>query len=989
MKMKHITKGNRMRKAATALIMTAISAATYAGNPVTVKGVITDSSGEPLVGATIAVPGTTTGTTADIDGKFTLKVEDDQTIQVTSVGFQTVKLKIGKNREFNIVMKDDMQTLKDVVVVGYGTMEKKRVTSSITSIKGDNLVTGLGGSTIATALQGKVTGLTISGSSSPNSSNGYQLRGVASVNAGRGPLVVIDGVPGGDLRMINQEDVASIDVLKDASAGAIYGTRAAGGVILVTTKHAQEGKVKATYTTELSTETIRKSLDILSSRDYLEYGLGQDYGYDTDWYKQLVNENQLSQRHVLSVSGGSKALQVYTSLVYQDLKGIVIGDGRKDYSGRMNAKYKMFDGKVELTVNAQYREANRDTRMGSSSAQQAITLNPTIPVMNPNAPRQYNVNTIGVGGTTWNPVADIKLKDYKGIDKWLQADATLKINLMEGLSVQSTFGVDNRQWQEYSYYHQNHLSMITANKRGRAYHDFSKTENRNVEAYASYMHDFNNLHRVDAVMGWSFYQTGGESFDMTNGNFTVDGIGGWDMSAGTDLSDGLASMNSYKKPRERLMSFFARGNYSYDDKYMATLSFRREGSSRFGANHRWGNFWAISGGWRISKEKFMKDITWINDLKLRAGYGVTGNNDFGSGYTVRTYKSNDMWPTYGIWQPGYGSTRNINPDLKWEEKKEFDVGIDFSILHNRISGKFDYYVRKVDDMLFEVPAPQPPMVFSTIMKNAGTLTNRGWEFEITGQIIKSRNLNYSSTLRLSHNTSKIDNLGDTNSYLYGGAFPQSMGYATKLVNGSKVGQFWLFKYAGLDSNGKWLIYDKDNNVVPVSSGTASNLTDANKHYVGNAIPKLILSMDHSLSYRNFDLGLSLRSWIGYDVFSQLNLYHGLKSSSQDNLLKIAFTDNKNINDTRILTDYFLNNATFLKIDALTLGYTLDTSKWQKYLSTARVYLTVRDLARFTKYPGYNPEVNINGLEPGFEYIRSTSSMYPQTIHWTLGVQLSF
>ena len=989
MKMKHITKGNRMRKAATALIMTAISAATYAGNPVTVKGVITDSSGEPLVGATIAVPGTTTGTTADIDGKFTLKVEDDQTIQVTSVGFQTVKLKIGKNREFNIVMKDDMQTLKDVVVVGYGTMEKKRVTSSITSIKGDNLVTGLGGSTIATALQGKVTGLTISGSSSPNSSNGYQLRGVASVNAGRGPLVVIDGVPGGDLRMINQEDVASIDVLKDASAGAIYGTRAAGGVILVTTKHAQEGKVKATYTTELSTETIRKSLDILSSRDYLEYGLGQDYGYDTDWYKQLVNENQLSQRHVLSVSGGSKALQVYTSLVYQDLKGIVIGDGRKDYSGRMNAKYKMFDGKVELTVNAQYREANRDTRMGSSSAQQAITLNPTIPVMNPNDPRQYNVNTIGVGGTTWNPVADIKLKDYKGIDKWLQADATLKINLMEGLSVQSTFGVDNRQWQEYSYYHQNHLSMITANKRGRAYHYFSKTENRNVEAYASYMHDFNNLHRVDAVMGWSFYQTGGESFDMTNGNFTVDGIGGWDMSAGTDLSDGLASMNSYKKPRERLMSFFARGNYSYDDKYMATLSFRREGSSRFGANHRWGNFWAISGGWRISKEKFMKDITWINDLKLRAGYGVTGNNDFGSGYTVRTYKSNDMWPTYGIWQPGYGSTRNINPDLKWEEKKEFDVGIDFSILHNRISGKFDYYVRKVDDMLFEVPAPQPPMVFSTIMKNAGTLTNRGWEFEITGQIIKSRNLNYSSTLRLSHNTSKIDNLGDTNSYLYGGAFPQSMGYATKLVNGSKVGQFWLFKYAGLDSNGKWLIYDKDNNVEPVSSGTASNLTDANKHYVGNAIPKLILSMDHSLSYRNFDLGLSLRSWIGYDVFSQLNLYHGLKSSSQDNLLKIAFTDNKNINDTRILTDYFLNNATFLKIDALTLGYTLDTSKWQKYLSTARVYLTVRDLARFTKYPGYNPEVNINGLEPGFEYIRSTSSMYPQTIHWTLGVQLSF
>lgn len=963
------------------------SLALWAGTPVKITGSVKDTNGEPLVGATVAVPGSTTGAVTDVDGKFTLTADPSRELTVSYVGYTSQKIKPGKNLVLNIVLSTDQQTLNDVVVVGYGTLEKKRVTSSITSIKGSDLVNGLGGSTIATALQGKVSGLTISGSSSPNASNGYQLRGVASINAGQSPLVVIDGVPGGDLRMINQEDVQSIDVLKDASAGAIYGTRAAAGVILVTTKQAQEGKVRATWTSELSTETVRKSLDLLSSKEYMEYGIGQDYGYDTDWYRQLVDDRQLSQRHVLSLSGGSKNLQIYSSLMYSDQKGIVIGDGRTDYSGRMNAKYKMMDGKVEMTFKAQYRQANRDRRNSSSLFETAISLNPTIPVMDPTNSKKYN-SSIGIGGSTHNPVADIEQTDYKGLDKWLQADATLKINIWDGLAVQGTMGIDHRDYQLTQYYHQNHQNMTESNKRGQGTHTFDKTDNKSFEAYASYLHDF-DLHRVDAVAGWSFYETGGEEFSMTNGNFTVDGIGPWDMSAGTDLSDGKASMSSNKDPRERLMSFFARVNYDYADRYMATASFRREGSSKFGPNNRWGNFWALSAGWRISKEDFMKTLPWVNDLKLRVGYGVTGNNDFGSGYTVRTYKSNDMWPTNGVWQPGYGSAKNINTDLKWEEKKEWDFGLDFSVLNNRISGKFDYYIRRVDDMLFEVPAAQPPMVYTTIMDNVGSLTNKGWEFELTGHIVKTKDFNYSSTVRMSHSSSKIDNLGDTSSYLYGGSFPSSMGYATKLVNGSKIGQFWLFKYAGLDENGKWLIYDKDNNIVPAKDGTTQNTIDANKHYVGNAIPKLIVSWDHTFTYKQFDLGIYLRSWLDFDVFSQPNLYYGLKNSTDDNVLKIAYTNNKEIDDTRILTDYFLSDGTFLKIDAVTLGYTLNLSKWTKYIQKARVYFTARDLAMFTKYVGYNPEVSINGLEPGFEYLRSTSSLYPQTIHWTVGVQLNF
>lgn len=988
--MKHRHNTARNLKGLFCTLFLGLISAAFMTAAAQVTGTVTDTDGEPLTGATITVQGTKLAAAADIDGNFSLDAKPGQVMRVTYVGKlpADVKVQSGKTH-YNIVLDSDDKMLDEVVVVGYGTMEKKRVTSAITSISADDMMSGLGGATIATALQGKISGLTTTGSASPNASNGYQLRGVASVNAGQGPLVVIDGIPGGDLRAINQEDIQSIDVLKDASAGAIYGTRAAAGVILVTTKKAKEGKTQVNYSCELSIESVRKHLDLLSSQEYIERGLGQDYGYDTDWYKELTRDNPLSQRHVLTISGGTKDLQLYSSLMYSDQQGIVRGDGRTDYSGRINGRYRMWDGVAELSMKAQFRQADRDKRNGSYTFQKAIELNPTIPLWDPSNPSDYNVDGVGMGGNSWNPVADIEYKDYSAKDQWFLGDATLKINLMKGLSVQGTMGLDMRQHQYYLYYNQKHRESVTSSKRGKATHEFSKSLNKSFEAYANYMREFGE-HFVDAVAGYSFYENEGtESFEMTNANFTVDGIGPWDMSAGTDLSDGQASMASNKNPRQRLLSFFGRANYSYADKYMATVSYRREGSSKFGKNNRWGNFWSVSGGWRISRENFMEGIDWINDLKLRVGYGVTGNNDFGSGYTVRTYKSNDMYPTNGIWQPGYGSTKNINPDLKWEEKKELNIGLDYSVLNNRIFGKFDWYHRRVDDMLFEVAAPVPPMVYTTVMKNIGSLTNTGWEFEITGVPFQGREFTWTSTARISHNTTKIKNLGDSDSFMLPSAMPASMGYEQKLVNGSKIGQFWLFKYAGLDENGKWLIYDKDNNVVPAKDGSVNNLVDANKHWVGNAIPKAIISWENNFRYRNFDLGINLRSWLDYDVFSEIILYHGLQTNSQENVLKIAYTDNAAINDTRITSDYFLSDASFLKIDAVSLGYTLNTGKWNKYLTRFFNDAATTEIYTWTRYKGYNPEVSINGLYPGVEYVRNATNMYPQTTRWTFGLQLTF
>ena len=983
--------GGYLLRIVCCLLLTTAALSLQAQTRNQVSGRVTDAAGEPLVGATVVVVGTTTGTTTDIDGNYAINAPAVGQLKFSYIGYAEQTVEIGTQSVINITLQDDSQVLKDVVVIGYGTMEKKSVTSSIASIKGDDLTAGMGGSTIATVLQGKVPGLTISGSSSPNSSNGFQLRGVASINASQSPLVVIDGIPGGDMRALIQEDIESIDVLKDASAGAIYGTRAAGGVILITTKRAKQGRVSVNYTGEFSIESIRKYPDLLSSSEYVEYGLGEDYGSDTDWFKELTNELPFSQRHTVSLSGGTEAAQVYTSFMAQDQKGIVIGDNRKDYSGRINARFNLFDGLVEVRANAQFREAERDNRNSSGIFKMAFGLNPTIPLYDPENPSDYNVVGNGISGTSFNPVADIMLRTKNGKDQWLLADATVKINLMKGLSLQGTVGIDKRQYQEYTYVSHDHKESIDNSRRGGASHKFSKDNRVSVEAYANYHRTFAEDHTLDAVAGYSFWQAGGESFSMSNYDFPVDGVGPWDMGVGSYLTDGRASMDSSKDPRERLLSLFGRANYSYKDRYMATVSFRREGSSKFGPNNRWGNFWAVSGGWRLSNEAFMRDIRWIDDLKIRLGYGVTGNNGFGNGYTTRMYKANDMWPTNGIWQPGYGSVRNINPDLKWEEKSELNVGFDFALFDNRLWGKFDLYYRQVNDMLYNVNAPMPPMVHDTVMKNIGSLENRGWEFELGGDIVRSKNFRYTSSVRLSHNKTRINRLGDDGFFLDEVTFPSpgNPGTAVRLQNGLELGQFFIYKYAGLDENGKWLIYDKNNEIVPAIDGSTSNLIAENKHFVGNAIPKVILSWDHTFKYKNWDLSVYLRSWLDYDVFSQVNMYYGLANDSQLNVLKSAYTRNRNIKDEKILCDYWLDDGSFLKIDAINLGYTLDLRKWTRYIQSAKLYLTIRDLAVFTNYNGLNPEIDINGLYPGFEYVNDTASMYPQTTRFTLGVQITF
>jgi TonB-linked outer membrane protein, SusC/RagA family len=953
------------------------------------SGSVTDEkTNEPLIGVSVKEKGMANGTVTDINGDFKLNVSDDATLVVTYVGYLPQEIKVGNQTSIKIILGEDNQMLNEVVVVGYGTMQKRAVTSSISSIKGSDLPQGVGGSTIATALQGKISGLTITNSASPNAGNDFQLRGVASINSDKGPLIVIDGIPGGDIRSINQEDIESIDVLKDASAGAIYGTRAAGGVILITTKQGKEGPVKITYTGEFITESVRKRPESLSAREFVEHKLGSDLGHDTDWYDELLNNNPFSHRQVINISGGSRDARIYSTFMMQDQTGIAIGDNRKDYSGRMNANFRFLDGFMELRTHAEYREADRDQRSNGSLFNMALKLNPTETPYDATSQTGYNVWT--GGWEYFNPVADVMLRQDKGKDKWLLADATLKLNFTQELSAQATIGIQNKQWQQYKFVSAFHKSSLDENRRGEAYHKFDKTEDVIFETQVNYIKTVGK-HDINAVAGYSFYENNGEWFEMTNYDFPVDGVGPWDIEKGTWMSDGNASMKSHKNPRQRLMAFLGRVSYSYDDMYMATASIRQEGSSKFGKDHRWGTFYSLSGGWRISKEAFMKDISFINDLKIRVGYGVTGNNGFEAGKSTKMYGSDNWWLLDGNWDFTYGSKHNVNYDLHWEEKSELNFGLDYSLLNNRLYGKFDLYKRKVDGMIYDMRVPVPPAVHDKTTINVGNLENTGWEFEIGGIPVKNKNLQYSTTMRFSHNKSKVTSLWGSNTYEDKAGFPNPgvPGTAIRIEPGKEIGQFYMWKYAGIDEQGRWLLYNKDNEIILAERDDkvpGSGKKEEDKRYIGNSMPKLIVAWDHTLTYKNWDLSVYMRSWIGHDVFNTIDMYYGLANVENQNVLKDAYAKNAHIKGEKQLCDYWLEDGTFLKIDAINVGYNLNLKKVHRLLDKARIYLTIRDVATFTKYSGLNPEVNINGLEPGFEWF---NSIYPQTRRYTLGVQVTF
>jgi TonB-linked SusC/RagA family outer membrane protein len=997
-----------------------------------ITGTVTDTEGEALIGASVTVQGTSSGAVTDLEGQFAVTAKSGDVLTVSYLGYVTQTVTVGDQSDYRIVMSDNATLLEDVVVVGYGTLEKRQVTNSITSLSARDLPQGLGGATIAGAMKGKVNNLVIEETASPNTGTTLQLRGMASVNATKDPLVVIDGMPGGDIRSVAQEDIQSIDILKDAGAGAIYGTRANGGVILITTKQAQEGKMKLQYTGEAIYKSAFGKPRVMTADEFRQYR--PDYDWDemlypgTDWTQQKhfgidwwdagLADDPISYRHVLSINGGSANARIYATVTYEDQKGVMLYDTREDVSGRVNGSFKLVDGWLDVNTHLEYRQADRN--LSSPGASGLLSLNPTA---DPDNPLCWDFTNMMA---QTNPIRDAFETTKTGLDKWFRPDVELRLNILpvKGLSYTQSLGYENRQY-EYHRYEPSTLRQgewTNPSGNGTAELSFDKTDLMNIDSYFSYVNKIGDIHSINATLGFNYYERNREYFGMVNHNFPKDGTALWNIGAGENLrnppggtTNDNPTMSSAKDISVKTEAFFGRLHYSLMDKYIASVTLRRESSSRFGSNTRWGLFHQESAAWRISKESFMQDISWINDLKIRVSYGVTGNDGFSASYVAETYgiystTTQALLPD-GSWSYAYRQARNINLKLGWEEKHELNAGLDYELFNGRLFGKIDLYSRKVKDLIYNSPVSIGVYIYDTMYKNIGDFENKGVEVEIGAKILDTKDWQYTTKLNVSNNTTTIGKMSEEGAQLYSGYVGRA-GDTHRIEEGAKVGSFYIYEFAGISDGsdkytytladgtvknipaGHFLIYNNDidddhpNGHIVAPAIQTDQKDVANKRYIGSYQPKAIVGWSHDLQYKNWSLGMTLTSWIDFDIYNAYQHMNGsikgMAASASSNVLLDVYTKNKDITGEAQECSYFLEDGTFLKIQNLTLGYRVNTKKYLKAVESARLYLTMNNLYTFTKYSGYNPEVNITSWENGIE-----SVAYPQTRSFALGLQLTF
>lgn len=960
-----------------------------------ISGRILDTNDEPVIGASVLIEGTSLGTVSDMDGNFSLDVEKGNTLVVSFIGYKKEFIEIKNQKSLVIVLREDAEMLEDVVVIGYGTVSKKELTSAVSHVSSKDLLQ-IGGSNPAMQIQGKVSGLAVENStpSDPNSSPSLQVRGVSSRSAGLGPLIVIDGVPGGSLDNVNENDIESIDVLKDGAASAIYGTRGSNGVIVITTKKGStDGQIHTFYSGYVNIATPVRELEVLSADEFRKLKRGDDYGANTDWFDELT-KTAVSHSHTLQITGGNSKTNYKATVDYKNTEGIDLRSYRKQLGARASLNHTGKENLYNVVLNIaprviNYQDSDYDT------FRSALMINPTTPVMDPNNPGRYTKITTY---STNNPVEILKLEESGGERTILNWDGTFKLNLLpllcknekHYLSTQVTLAQQFIE-TDYSWFRPS-ISTIEQDNgyQGEASRKYDKNKQESLEWLVNYGFD-NDNHHIKFMGGYSYQYFVNDGLNAENKNFASDLLGANNLGAGTYNSDaiGRLGMGSYKNDA-KLIAFFGRLSYNFKDKYFATFSLRHEGSSKFGANHKWGSFPAVSAGWRISEEKFMKSIKWISDLKLRGDFGVTGNQDFNSYQSLALMAAYDLIYYQGSYIKGWGSSSNPNPDLRWEKGKNWNIGIDFSLFNYRLNGSINYYSRKQQDLLGTYNVPQPPYAHPTTFVNVGTMKNTGIEIELNWNAIHSKDFDY--TIGFVGSTSNNKFVSFSNDMYQGQSFywlsgfplyPGNPGALQRIEEGERIGNFYTFEYAGLDDKGGWLIYSKDGEVIPIEEGT-----DEDKRVVGNGLPKFTMSMTHAFRYKNFDLNLFFRGNFGYQIYDAQDLYYGLQNAAPNtNVLQSAYNENKDITGINVHNSYFVHNGNFLKLDVATLGYTLDVN--HKWLEKARFYITGRNLFTISGYHrGLDKDAYcINGMEPGVPY--SKNGYYPTSRQFLIGVQLNF
>lgn len=976
----------------------------FAQNRVT--GVVTDKTGEPLIGVNVLEKGTTNGTVTDIDGKFTVDMSQGKTLVFSFIGFVTQEIKVTSN-VVNVVLNEDTKTLDEVVVIGYGSMTRKDVTSSITTVKAEDLNVGVYTSP-AQLLQGKVPGLTIANTSDPNGSPSISLRGASSLRSGEAmePYYVIDGVPGVSLSLVAPEDIESIDVLRDASATAIYGSKAANGVIIVTTKKGNKnGKTNVSYSGYVAWDKTMKTLDMMTADEVLAYADANDLdlsGYydvnnpaNTDWQSEVLRTG-FSHNHNISINGGNEKTSYNASLNFLERQGTVRGTGMDRLTARSFLQTKAFDDRLDISISLNGSITNNENGPASNEGRSALdAMNYYLP-LNP----VKNEDGTWYGRTTsqyYNPASLINEDRYETTQKLLQGVAKATLHICDGLDWNLNLSYQNEQYL-YNNYHSSKSQIVDyASRNGQAERSTAENIKKQMETYINWDHTFNDVHKVGVMLGYSWEQADNNNgFGLIAYNFYNDALSYYNMALANSVSmDDISNINSgYLLSTLRMISYYGRINYSYKSKYLLQATLRRDGSSAFGVNNRWGTFPSVSASWRIIEEDFMKEQDVFDDLKFRVGYGVSGNSlGFDAFYSRQVYGSTGWFTSAdGDNYRVLGATCNANPDLKWEKTAMLNVGLDFGFFNNRLSGTVEYYDKRTSDLIYNYRVSTLLYPYSEMWANVGDISNKGVEITINAVPVQTKDFTWSTTLNLSHNKNKVESMSnseytvnfidmaDPNINSYSGQHVQ------RLMEGAPIGQFYLWEWAGYDENGMSIFndYDEEGNLV----GTTDAPDDGDRRMAGSAQPKLTYGWNNDLTWKKWTLSAFFQGVAGNKIFNATRATYSdpsLLSSFGKNILSEVATE-QHANDSRAQapSTRYLENGSYLRLSTLTLAYNF--GKLGNYVNNLRVYATCNNVFTLTGYKGIDPEVNLGGLEPGMDMRYSN---YPRTRSFMVGVNMNF
>ncbi len=971
-----------------------------------VSGTVVDASGEPLIGVSVLEDGTTNGGITDFDGNFTLTVKSGAKLTFSYVGYTSQTLAAANGMK--VTLQEDNTVLNEVVVVGYGTMRRKDVTSSITTVQAKDLNKGVF-SDPASMLQGKVAGLTVTTSGDPNGTPSITLRGASSLREGAAmqPYYVIDGIPGVDISMVSPDDIESIDVLRDATATAIYGSKAANGVIIITTKTG--GKTERTnvsYNGYVAFDKVSKTLDVASANDIRNYvkANGIDYAYDksanTDWQKEVLRTG-VSHNHNLSINGGGAKTKYMASINFMDRQGVVDGSHMNRLNIRSLLSSKVLKERLELSVglNAMYgknenmsmgKGGNGSGNEGKSVLDAMNYFNPTIPIKNADG-----TWSTGDGSANYNPLSIINEDPSETIWKRNQIVAKASLKIIEGLVWNANYSFDHFQ-STFSSYHSHSTQLVPYNAyNGTANRSTYFGNNHTFETYVNYDHTFAKVHKLALMAGYSWEERNtGDGFGLTVHNFFDDYLK-WNQLTYAGAIDGMPAVQSGTKEKIRNISFYGRVSYSYNSRYMLQATIRRDGSSVFADGHRWGTFPSVSAAWNVTEEPFMANQKVFDNLKLRLGYGVSGNAlGFGAYSGVATYGATGTTFVYnGNSWAILGATKLANPDLKWESTGMFNVGLDYGFLNNRINGSIEFYHKKTKDLIWNYPVSTVIYPFDTIAANVGEITNKGIEFTINFDAIRTKNFNWMTTLNLSHNKNTVDKLSNdkfqTSTFAQGDpmvAGVSANGYTQRVIEGEPLGTFYLYEYAGTGSDGKATYYVRDANGNKTGE-TTSSPEYKDRYIAGNAQPKLTFGWNNTLSLKNWTMTLFFTGVLGNKIYNGSRAHYTAPDffAGGKNVLKEFITDRPySDNLSNIPSDRFLEKGDYLRLQTLTLGYTFD--KLGDWLQSLQIYATCNNVFTITGYKGLDPEVRMDGIDPGVDYRWST---YPHTRTFMAGLRVNF